>query len=327
MELAPSATPGTPNRQRLVAERRLAKVSRRQHGLITTAQSTECGVSVDARRHRIRTGRWSVIAPGVVAVAGTPPTWKQRTMAAVLAAAPGAVASHTTAAGLFALSSCSSRAVEITVPRGRSHRSRLAKMHESVHLPPSYVTTVDHIPVTRPTRTLIDLAGCVPQPILEDAVDDALVRRLTTLERLERRMADRDWPSRPGSVVLRKVLRCWTEGEMAEEVAEMRLVRRLVAHGLPNPARQFDVLDGAGRLVARPDLAYPQERVAVELNGFRWHGTPRGYARDQARSRRLAALGWLILPATPLDLAEDGGALAEQVMAALIQSGAARRGA
>lgn len=308
-------------------ERRLAQLSRRQHGLLTIDQWIDCGLSLHAGRRRARAGRWVAIAPGVVAVAGTAPTWRQRTLAAVLAAGPGAVASHTTAAALFGLSSCPFRSVEITVPRGRSHRSRLATVHESRHLPRGDVTTIDRIPVTRPARTLVDLAGCVPQAVLEDAVDDALVRRLTTLARLKRRATNDGRPGLPGSVLLQKVLRCWTEGEMAQEVAEMRLVRRLVAHGLPSPVLQHDIFDGAGRFVARADAAYPDDKVAMELNGFRWHGTPRRYARDQARSRRLAALGWLVLPATPLDLTDDGGALAAQVGSARSHAAAAKRGA
>ena len=40
--------------------------------------------------------------------------------------------------------------IEITVPRGRSHRSRLATVHESLTLPHGDVTSVDGIPVTRP---------------------------------------------------------------------------------------------------------------------------------------------------------------------------------
>lgn len=107
---------------------------------------------------------------------------------------------------------------------------------------------------------------------------------------------------------------------MADSVAEVRLVRRLVANRLPEPKLQHEVYDTAGRFVARLDLAYPGDRVGLEMNGFRWHATPLAYARDQERLRRLAALGWLVLPATPLDLAGDGSDLAAQVAAARQQS-------
>lgn len=121
---------------------------------------------------------------------------------------------------------------------------------------------------------------------------------------------------RNGTLLLQGVLRCWTEGEMAEQVAEMRMVRRLLAGGLPKPTLQYDVRDAAKRFVARLDAAYPSEKVGVEMNGFRWHGTPRRFALDPQRLRRLVAAGWRILPCTPVDLAGDGRELAEQVAAA-----------
>lgn len=309
------------------SERALARLARRQHGLLTLAQLQAAGVSVDQRKRRVRSGRWLAVAPGVVAVAGTAATWRQRTLAAVLAAGPGAVASHTTAAALFGLSCCPFRGVEITVVRGRSHRSRLARVHETLVLPSGDITAIDRIPVTRPARTLVDLAGSVSRSVLEEAVDDALVRRLTTLARLEERAAALAGSGRPGTALLRTVLATWNDGALPEEVAEMRLVRRLVAHGLPAPVRQHTVRDGAGRAVARVDLAYPAERIALELDGFRWHGTPRAHGRDASRRRRLAVVGWIVVPATPVDLAGDGARLAADVAGARAAIHAAGRGA
>jgi hypothetical protein len=308
-------------------ERRLGRNARRQLGLITNEQLEAAGVSVDTKKRWVRAGRLIAIAPGVVAVAGTAATWRQRTLAAVLAAGPGAVASHTTAAALYGLSGCPFRSVEITVPRGRSHRSRLATVHEARRLDRCDVTTVDRIPVTHPARTLVDLAGRVSRAALEDAVDDALVHRLTTLARLRVRLEALGGSGRQGSVLLRTVLATWDTGELPEEVAEARLLRRLLAADLPVPVVQHEICDPSGRVVARADLAYPDARVAVELDGFRWHGTPRGHARDQARARRLAALGWLVVPATPLDLAGPGDELARHVAAAMAHAPAARKGA
>lgn len=305
-------------------ERRLAQLARRQHGLITAEQAARASLSTDMQKRRVRSGRFVRVTPGVFALAGTADTWRQRALAAVLAAGPGAVASHTTAAALFGLSSCRFRAVEITVATGRSHRSRLATVHETVDLSRIDMTSIDQIPVTRPARTLIDLAGSVNKSVLEEAVDDALIRRLVTLDRLESRSRELAGRGRRGSVILRDVLRCWTAGEMAESAAEMRMVRRLVASGLRRPALQYEVRDRGGHFIARLDAAYPDDMVGLEMNGFRWHGTPRRFARDPQRLRRLAAMGWIILPCTPVDLAGDGRELAEQVDAARSHSQAAR---
>ena len=301
-------------------ERQLSKLARRQHGLVTLAQAEAVGVSPEAVRWRVRTGRWNRVASGLFALAGTAHTWRQKTMAAVLAAGPGAVASHTTAAALYGLSSCPFKGVEITVPRGRSPRSKLAVVHTSTQLDPVDVASIASIPVTRPARTLVDLAGRVDKTVLGEALDDALIRRLTTLERLKRRAMVLGGTGRDGTSVLRDVLGAWAEGDMPEGVAEMRMVRRLLANGQPKPILQYQVHDPTGRFLARLDAAYPEARVGLEMNGFRWHGTPDSFARDPARLRRLAALGWLILPCTPVDLAGDGAELAEQVAGAMASS-------
>lgn len=308
-------------------ERQLSKLARRQHGLVTLAQATAAGVSPEAVRWRVRTGRWNRISPGVFALAGTANTWRQKTMAAVLVAGPGAVASHTTAAALYDLSCCPFKGVEITVPRRRSTRSKLAVVHTSTQLDSADVASIASIPVTRPARTLVDLAGHVDKTVLGEALDDALIRRLTTLERLKRRAKVLGGTGRDGTSVLREVLAAWAEGDMPEGVAEMRMVRRLLANGQPKPFLQYQVRDPTGRFLARLDAAYPEVRVGVEMNGFRWHGTPGAFARDPARLRRLAALGWLILPCTPVDLAGDGAQLAEQVASARDNCRLAQKGA
>ena len=322
MSVTPTGHPAA-----METERQLASVARRQHGVVTLGQAIAAGLSPEGVRWRVRVGRWTRVAPGVFALAGTAATWRQRTMAAVLAAGPGAVASHTTAAALYGLSRCPFTGVEVTVPLGRSRRSPLGVVHGSARLDRIDVASVDSIPVTRPPRTLIDLAAAVDKVVLEEALDDALIRRLTTLHQLRQRAQVLGVSGRQGTRLLREALAGWSDGDLAEGVAEMRMVRRLVANGQPKPVLQYEVDDGNGRFVARLDAAYPEVKVGLEMNGFRWHGTPQAFARDPGRLRRLAALGWLILPCTPVDLAGDGAELAGQVAGARENSRLVRKGA
>lgn len=147
----------------------------------------------------------------------------------VLAAclAVGGVASHRTAAALWQLSGCRPGPVHVTVANGWTSRCAVATIHRSRTLRPSDVTRVDGIPVTRVARTLADLASHVPRPALEDAVDDALCRRLVSLYRLARQR---------GSPRLHAVLATWRDGTAPHGVAEARLLRRIVHAGLPPPS-------------------------------------------------------------------------------------------
>jgi hypothetical protein len=65
---------------------------------------------------------------------------------------------------------------------------------------------VDGIPVTTAPRTVIDLAPEVDRVMLERIVDDAMARRLFTIEEAWERLAERDMQTRPGAEILRRLL-------------------------------------------------------------------------------------------------------------------------
>jgi hypothetical protein len=137
---------------------------------------------------------------------------------------------------------------------------------------------------------LHDLAGVVSEDVLEEAVDDVLCRRLCRLEDLQ-----------GGGPVLREVLAAWNGDGLPEGVAEMRVVRALLAGGLPPPVRQYEIWVG-GVFIARVDLAYPPFRLAMELDGFRWHAGRRRFRSDRMRRNRVEAAGWRLLEAAPEDI-------------------------
>lgn len=50
-----------------------------------------------------------------------------------------------------------------------------------------------------------------------------------------------------------------------------------------------------GRVVAEVDLAYPDVKVGIEIDGFVWHSSPQQKQRDEDRQNLLVALGWRIV--------------------------------
>ena len=151
--------------------------------------------------------------------------------------------------------------------------------------------------MSRPSQMILDLAGVVGGDLLEEAVDDALCRRLCRLDQLVAPAGRR------GSAVLRGVLAAWNGDGLAEGVAEMRVVRALLAAGLPPPARQYEIWVN-GVFIARVDLAYPPFRLAMELDGFRWHAGRRPFRSDRLRRNRIEASGWRLLEAAPEDIGD-----------------------
>jgi hypothetical protein len=276
----------------------ISRIAARQHSLFTRAQAHSAGFTDHMIQHRLATGRWVLVARGVYRLAGVPVTWKQRALAACLISGPGAVVSHRSAAVLWGVSGFRPGPLDITVPAGRSGRNALARVHRSHDV--SGVVR-DLVPVTRPSRMLHDLAGMVSGDLLEEAVDDSLCRRLCRLDELH-----------GGGPALREVLAAWNGEGVAEGVAEMRVVRALMAAGLPAPARQYEIWVG-GVLIARVDLAYAPFRLAMELDGFRWHAGRRPFRSDRLRRNRIEAAGWRLLEAAP----EDIGALVHDAAAIL----------
>jgi very-short-patch-repair endonuclease len=79
------------------------------------------------------------------------------------------------------------------------------------------------------------------------------------------------------------------------------------------PARQHEVRDRRGRLVARLDFAYPRARLGIEADGYRFHSGRRVWTRDIERHNALIELGWTVLRFTWEDLQRREAAVAGRV--------------
>jgi very-short-patch-repair endonuclease len=289
----------------------VGRLAAARHGVVSRAEALAAGVTPAAIRHRLATGRWQRLHVGVYRIAGAPETWRQRLAAACLAAGPGAIASHRAAARLWGLPAVEAAGVEVSAPRGRSLRRPGVPAHRPRRLDPVDVTELDGIPVTTPARTLVDCAAVLDPAALEEALDDALRRGLVSLPRLRWRVRCLARRGRPGVAALRALLEARGAGEaVPESVLETRMARLLRGRGLPPPCRQHPVRD-RGRVVAVLDFAYPEARLAVEVDGRRYHSGRLRWQRDLARGNVLTALGWRVLHVT----AEDLRLRSEQVVA------------
>ncbi|MDQ4057731.1 MAG: DUF559 domain-containing protein [Actinomycetota bacterium] len=82
-----------------------------------------------------------------------------------------------------------------------------------------------------------------------------------------------------------------------ESKFERDLSRLISRAGLPAPVRQYRVRH-EGRVVARIDIAYPEQRIAIEADSYECHGDLGSFEEDRERNSILAALGWRILQFT-----------------------------
>jgi hypothetical protein len=223
-------------------------------------------------------------------------------MAAALWSAPEGLVSHPTAGALWGLEGVRCRDVHLLVPDSRRLRSPDIIVHRTGDLLPADIARVGPIPVTSPLRTAIDLAAVVDPETLEIAIESALRRGLFSPGQLRWRAEQMLGAGRPGSQVLRALLAKRGLGHSAS-APEVKLARILEQAGLGRPARQYEVRAN-GRLIARPDLAYPDHRIAIEYDSDRWHAGVRRRHHDARRRNRLRADGWTVIEVTPDQLGD-----------------------
>jgi hypothetical protein len=277
---------------------RIARIAAKQFGVFTLDQVLRLDGTRRQVEHRLATGRWERLYPGVFRIAGSPDTFRARVYAACLAA--DAVASHQTAAALWGLDGVTEDVLELSADR--RVRVGTLRVHEVRDLVPGDLGKVGVIPTTSPTRTIIDLAAVVDVVMLETALDDALRRGLLSIARLRNTHERLNRNGRPGSGKVRVLLEMRpNRAEVPDSPLEAKMRRLLASAGLPNPELHYRVSE-RGRTIAIIDLAYPGPRIAIELDGYRYHHGRQRRQRDLARQNELINLGWRVLRFTNEDV-------------------------
>jgi very-short-patch-repair endonuclease len=286
------------------SEQALRQLMSRQRGCCTRLQAMELGLDARSLGRRIASGRLVQVFPRVVAEPALAYSPACRSMAALLQCGTGAVLSHGTAGVLWKLDVVPPSDVHVTMPlRGRARAVEGLVVHGSAFLPGSDRVVFDQLPLTSVHRTILDLAPTLPAAAFERMVDDALTRGLTSPSRLE--AAYRRNPRRNGSPALMERLAEWSG---AESPAEEEVGTWLLGQGLARPVRQHEVAAGGRRY--RLDFAWPEQLVALEVDGFRYHDGPERFREDRRRSNWLAARGWHVLHTTAAEVRGGGADLA-----------------
>lgn len=301
-------------RRKTAIDRRIARLARPQHGVVSLSQLEAAGLSARAALHRSSVGRLHRVHRGVYAVGHDVLSAEGRWMAAVLACGPGAVLSHGCAGALLGLRPTASPALQVTVPtsNGRARRPGI-EVHRSQRLSGIDVTIERGIPVTSPARTLLDLAGVLDRQSLARAVERAETLRIFDLRAL-RAVLDAN-PKRPDTRMLAQVLANYDPaGGTTRSELERLFLELCAAHGVPRP-----------RLNARVgpyevDFLWPDQRVIVETDGHATHGTRTAFERDRARDARLMAAGYRVVRFTYRQVTREPERVAAIVRSLLAQA-------
>jgi very-short-patch-repair endonuclease len=295
----------------------LVEVARKQYGLFTRSQALQLGFSNSWLLRRVRSGLLIREYMSVIRFSAVPSSFQQRLMAECLRA-PGKVwASHRGSGCFWDLDDVPDGLVEVTsVVDIRSDRPDVV-IHRTKEMPDRDVTLVLGIPVTTVHRTLIDLGAVVDRDTVEVALECALRRHITSLDRLTRRLDAIGNSGRRGAGVLQKIIHAREPGAPPTDSAlEIRFVQLLRRNRIPLPVRQRVVRDSRG-FVARVDFEYPEAQVVIEVDSRKHHLGAAEWERDLRRRNRLTGAGKRVLHVTYHRMQTDQAGLIEEIRSAL----------
>ena len=248
----------------------------RSHGIVTRSELMAAGITAREIERRQERGYLIPEFRGVYRVGHEAPSLEARYMAAVKACGEGAVLSGPAAAFLYELVQGDAPVPHVTTEGERRVTGVVTKRSREIER-----AAHREIPVTTVARTLVDLAASHSLRDLARACHEAGVKYGTTPGQVEEVLAYH--PNARGARNLRRVLH--GEVPVTQSAMESRFLRLLVERELPLPITNKP----AGSF--RVDCRWPDVRLTVELDGYRYHRSRHAWERDRRREREARARG------------------------------------
>jgi len=281
----------------------LGTLAAHQHGVFTLDQARELGFGDKAIRVRRNSGRWIDLHPGVCAVAGSPST-PDRALVAAHLARPGSIVTHASAGRLHRVGLVPGRSPTLSVgPNQRALDG--CRVRRRADLTLCRTVEIGALIVTDLATTLFDLAADLRPGRYERILDDVLSAHRVAIDELVVVLDRHGACGRNGTTLARRTIEARAEGMVVTDSVLEQLFRRHVAprlgqapvYGYLPPWR----IDGVGRV----DVAFPEHRLIIELDGRRWHSRDQQWEEDHRRDQLAARHGWRTLRFTYRQIRDD----------------------
>ena len=280
---------------------------------------SESGLSRGQLRWGEQQGRWRRVERDVYRLGPEPPTPLDRALGALLAT--GSIAAGQLAALLQELDAGGAPVADLNLDMGQAN-TRTGIRRRKLY---TYrITEVQGFACTDGLQTLVDLAPLLSDDEWEQALESALRKRLTTVAELDAELEVLSASRVAGVGRMRRVLEHRPPGapptESKLETLGLQLCR--LVPGLPEPTRQYDVVDEFGRFVARVDLCWPELELFLELDGEKHKDQP---VYDASRQTAVVAVtGWLVARLTWTEVVHHPNATVRRLAQVLNQTRAGR---
>lgn len=275
------------------------------HGVVTRRQLAAAGITPAEVRRRLERGTLLRVHTAVYRVGHRAPSVEASYLAAVWACGERALLSGPAAAHLLGLLKGTPPRPEVTAPTERRvagvvvRRCRTLAAGDGIRW--------RGVPTTSVPRTLVDLAAVLDADGLARACHEAGVLHRTTPRQVDAALARR--PASPGGAALRAVLR--GETKVTLSTLERRFLARLRDAALPLPRTN---VRASGR---RVDCRWPEQRLTVELDSYRFHSSRHAWEQDRRREREARARGDEFRRFTYADVVENPAYMLTELTALL----------
>jgi very-short-patch-repair endonuclease len=276
----------------------LDRIAQEQHGLVTFQQARDAGLTPRQWTRLHESGFLREVHPKVSSLFAYPESSVQRILAATFSIGGRPIASHRTALHLWgAWNPGENEPIDVIVdhrPGGRHlegvvvHRPRDVKELAPVRL--------HNVPVTTPTRSLIDFAAVAPYS-LSAVTERLLLAGTISRDHIRAAVALHSKQGRRGIGPVRELLRTWPySNKPSESVLEMRMDRLLSSTNLPSHQTQIE--EGPFRI----DFGWPEWKIAGEVDGWGKYDMLEQFNKLTDRDAYLQVRGWLVLHFTWRDV-------------------------
>ncbi|MEJ2871550.1 DUF559 domain-containing protein [Actinomycetospora sp. OC33-EN08] len=284
---------------------------RDRDGLLAVAQAKEAGFSRAQIAARVQKGEWERDLHGVLRAADHVVTPRSRVRAAALSVGEVGTITGCAAAFWWRLTDLCPAEIEVAIPHGTRLRPRRGVRFVHRAVPATDRVVVHGVPVTKKPATVLAAAVSLGLALGARLMDRALQAGVD-LE--EMRRLHRLGIGRHGAVLALQLLVLAGGGARSE--AERKAHRVLRAAGIGGwSANHEHWLRGYGQAVL--DLAFLEQKVLVEIDGWAYHRDLRTFLTDARRQNALMLEGWIVIRTNWFELRDAPDTFVQNVRDAL----------
>jgi hypothetical protein len=271
-------------------QKRAAEAAEEQDDVVSIEQLRDAGLTPGQIRGLVKRGHLHPRHRGVFTVGHRKLSVRGHLMAALLAGGATAFLSHRTAAAVYGLRDVSVRRIDVTVPGAKRRCRGPLKFHRMTSQPD--VKVRNGLRVSSVPQMLIELAPLETRRELDRLITAAVRKGMLDLDKMRAALAR--YGRRPGIGKLRAALAAYLPTADRKSDLERDFDAFLAEHPeIPPPQRTNVYIDGW-----EIDCYWPEQRLAVELDGRPYHIAVRDTEKDKLKDAKLLIKGIRVMRIT-----------------------------